>query len=94
MFALIAAVAAAQVRGSARIAGKIVDDQDAGGRRRNQRRQEGRIDGPSAKSNAKGSGPFQGMAAGEWNLEIVKAGFDPHRITVQVSEMDRIRPST
>jgi predicted Zn-dependent protease len=90
MFALVAAVAAAQVRGSARIGGKVVDDQGqpaADVEISAVKKGESMV--LRAKSNAKGEWSIPGMAAGEWNLEIVKAGYDPQKITVQVSEMDR-----
>jgi predicted Zn-dependent protease len=86
-------VAAEQARGSARIAGKILDDQGqpaADVEINAIKKGESMI--LRAKTNAKGEWSIPGMAAGEWNLEIVKAGYDPQRITVQVSEMDRNPP--
>jgi tetratricopeptide (TPR) repeat protein len=81
----LAAVASAQ--GNGRINGKILDDQ---GKPAQDVQVRAVKSGESAikdtKTNDKGEWSMAGLAAGQWNFEFVKAGYDPQRMTVQVAE--------
>src|SRR5262245_23900317 len=85
---LIAGTAwAEQSKGKGRINGKIVDDQGKPAQDvqvRAMKAGESLI--MEAKSNDKGEWQMQNLAAGEWNFEFVKAGFDPQRMTVTIAD--------
>ena len=48
--------------------------------------------GPDSKSNARGEWALGGIAAGEWNLDFSKEGYETHRLSVTVMEASRIPP--
>jgi predicted Zn-dependent protease len=81
---LLASPALAQPRG--RINGKILDDQGkpAAGVEVHAVR-TGEPAPTVAKTNDKGEWQLQ-LAVGDWNLEFVKAGFDPQRMAVKVAD--------
>jgi tetratricopeptide (TPR) repeat protein len=89
-----AAVISAQVRGDARLAGKIIDDQgqplaDVVIRAT----KKGETQPLQAKSNAKGEWALAQLAAGEWTLEFSKDGYEPQSGNVtleETSNMDRV----
>jgi Flp pilus assembly protein TadD len=80
-------IAAAQSKGNGKISGKILDDQGkpaAGVQVRAMR--TGDQTGLEAKTNDKGEWQMSGMAAGDWNFEFVKDGFDPQRMSVKIAD--------
>ncbi|HET7218422.1 MAG TPA: tetratricopeptide repeat protein [Vicinamibacterales bacterium] len=83
----VAAAAAAQSKGNGRINGKILDDQGKPAANVQVRATHA---GDSlileAKSNDKGEWSMQNMAAGQWNFEFIKEGFDPQRVQVQIAD--------
>jgi predicted Zn-dependent protease len=83
----LAAAASAQSKGTGRINGKILDDQ--GKPALNVQVRATRA-GDSlvleAKTNDKGEWSLQNMAAGQWNFEFIKEGFDPQRVQVEIAD--------
>jgi predicted Zn-dependent protease len=83
----LATVASAQSKGNGRINGKILDDVGkpaADVQVRAQRAGESQIS--ETRTNDKGEWSMNNLAAGSWNFEFVKAGFDPQRMTVQIAD--------
>jgi Flp pilus assembly protein TadD len=81
---LFAASAAAQSKGNSRINGKILDDQGKPAQAVMVRAVKAGDPPVEVKTNDKGEWTLNGLATGEWNLEFVKEGFDPQRMTVQI----------
>jgi tetratricopeptide (TPR) repeat protein len=84
---LLAAGASAQGKGNGRISGKIVDDQ--GKPAQTVLVRATRTGDPlimESKTSDKGEWSMQGMAAGQWNFEFLKEGFEPQRMQVQIAE--------
>jgi Tfp pilus assembly protein PilF len=48
--------------------------------------------GPSAKTNKKGYWAVLGLVGGPWNVDITAPGYAPRKITVNISEANRIPP--
>jgi 5-hydroxyisourate hydrolase-like protein (transthyretin family) len=83
----LAAGASAQPQGNGRINGKILDDQGKPAANVQVRATKaGESVALEAKTNDKGEWSLQGMAAGQWNFEFQKEGFDPQRMQVQIAE--------
>lgn len=83
---LVAASAAAQPKGNARINGKILDDQGKPAPAVVVRAVKvGDPQVMEAKTNDKGEWNFNNLTPGQWNLEFTKEGFDPQRMTVEVA---------
>src|SRR5262245_57780248 len=84
---LLASTAFAQSKGNGRINGKILDDQGkpaAGVQVRAMKSGDATV--LEAKTNDKGEWQLQNMAAGEWNFEFAKEGFDPQRMAVKIAD--------
>jgi predicted Zn-dependent protease len=82
----------AQIRGEARVSGKVVDDKgqplaDVAVTAT----KTGEREPLTTKSNKKGEWTLNRMAAGEWALEFTKEGFDPQHGTVKVDEQSNIQ---
>jgi predicted Zn-dependent protease len=83
---LFAASAFAQSKGNARVNGKIVDDQGkpaAGVLVRALK--AGESTPVETKTNDKGEWKLENLAAGNWNFEFVKEGFDPQRMALELT---------
>jgi Tfp pilus assembly protein PilF len=83
----LAAGVSAQQKGNGRINGKILDDQGKPAPDvavRAMRTGDALI--VEAKTNDKGEWTLQGLAAGKWNFEFLKEGFDPQRMEVQIAD--------
>jgi len=83
---LLAASTSARAQGNARINGKILDHQGkpaAGVLIRAVK--AGEATAKEARTNDKGEWRIEGMATGSWNLEFLKEGFDPQRMSVEVT---------
>ena len=48
--------------------------------------------GPSAKTNKKGYWAVLGLIGGPWNVDITAQGYAPRKLTVNISEANRIPP--
>ena len=73
--------------GKARINGKILDDQGKPAQAVLVRAVKVGDSTPrEARTNDKGEWTLNGLAAGEWNFEFAKDGFDSQRMTVQITE--------
>jgi uncharacterized protein HemY len=84
---LIATAAFAQSRGSSRIAGKVVDEQDQPVADVIVKAQKvGQTDVMDGKSNKKGEWAIMGIAGGEWRLEFSKEGLVTQEGKVTVPE--------
>lgn len=88
---LAASLASAQSRGDGRIAGKVVDDQgqpavDVAVRAM----MVGQTEPFQTKTNKRGEWIINGIAPGQWNVDFLKDGFEPHRITVELPEDNRL----
>jgi len=82
---LVAGTAWAQGKG--KIAGKILDDAGKPAPGVVVRAVKAGESTPTeAKTNEKGEWSMNGLAAGQWNFEFSKEGFDPQRMTVQVAD--------
>jgi tetratricopeptide (TPR) repeat protein len=84
--AALASSARAQTRGSGRISGKVVDEQgqpvaDVIVRAR----MVGETETASGKSDKKGEWRVNGVADGQWQVELTKEGLEPVRQVVEVS---------
>jgi tetratricopeptide (TPR) repeat protein len=82
----LASSARAQARGSGRISGKVVDEQgqpiaDVIVRAR----MVGETEAASGKSDKKGEWRVNGVADGQWQVELTKEGLEPVRQVVEVS---------
>lgn len=83
---LLAASASAQSKGNARINGKILDDQGKPARAVLVRALKvGDAVPREATTNDKGEWNLTGLAAGQWNFEFAKDGFDSQRMTVEIT---------
>jgi predicted Zn-dependent protease/5-hydroxyisourate hydrolase-like protein (transthyretin family) len=83
---LLTASASAQAQGNARINGKILDDQGKPAAAVVVRAMKaGEATAKEARTNDKGEWRIEGMAAGSWNFEFLKDGFDPQRMTVEIT---------
>lgn len=83
--------ALAQVRGDARVAGKVVDENGQpleGVEIRAVKTGEKQV--LTGKTNKRGEWMLNALAAGEWNLEFVKDGFDPQRVTIDLDESGNV----
>jgi len=81
-----------QTRGDARIGGKVVDDQGKPAQDVVVKAQLGQQTPPlGTKTNNKGEWSINGIAGGTWELEFLKEGFAPHRITLEVKPDQRIQ---
>jgi predicted Zn-dependent protease len=77
----------AQGTGNARINGKIVDDQGKPAQDVQVRAiKSGESLIRETKTNDKGEWVLQGLAAGQWNFEFTREGFDSQRMQVNVTE--------
>ena len=83
---LLAASASAQSKGNARINGKILDDQGKPAQGVLVRALKVGDSAPrEVTTNDKGEWNLTGLAAGQWNLEFAKDGFDSQRMTVEIT---------
>jgi Flp pilus assembly protein TadD len=83
---VFSASAFAQSKGNARVNGKIVDDQGkpaAGVLVRAMK--AGDTTPVETKTNDKGEWKLENLAAGNWNFEFVKEGFDPQRMALELT---------
>lgn len=90
-FLLAATAAFAQVRGEGRITGKVTDEKGEpieGVQVRALKAGEKQV--LDAKTNRRGEWILNMLAAGQWNLEFVKEGFDPQRVEVELDESGRV----
>lgn len=91
---VLTAPAAAQSRGTGRLAGKISDP--AGAPIANVRVTAAKAGEKTvvfeSRTNKKGEWAIGGMAGGQWNLDFTTEGFEPKSITIGVSEFGRIPP--
>ncbi len=83
--ALVASSALAQSRGNARLNGKVVDEQGQPIADVVVKAQlAGQTEVLSGKSDKKGEWRVNGMADGQWQVELTKDGLDPIRVPVEV----------
>jgi tetratricopeptide (TPR) repeat protein len=88
-----ASFAAAQGRGEGRIMGKVVDDQGQPAEGVIVRAlMAGEKQGFEAKSNKKGEWSINNIAPGQWQIEFLKEGFEPHSIGVELGADGRVPP--
>jgi predicted Zn-dependent protease len=84
--ALFAATTAAQSKGNARINGKILDDTGKPAQGVVIRALKAGEPAPlEAKTNDKGEWNMNGLAAGKWNFEFLKEGFEPQRMELELT---------
>ena len=91
----LSAAASAQTTGEARIGGKVVDDQKKPVQDVVVRAQLTGLPGQpprplQAKTNNKGDWSLNNIAGGIWEIEFVKEGFQPHRISLDLKPDQRI----
>jgi predicted Zn-dependent protease len=85
LMALVASSVFAQSRGNARLNGRVVDEQGQPIADVNVKAQMvGQTDVMSGKSDKKGEWRVNGMADGQWQVELTKEGLDPLRVSVEV----------
>jgi predicted Zn-dependent protease len=85
LMALVASSVFAQSRGNARLNGRVVDEQGQPIADVNVKAQMvGQTDVMSGKSDKKGEWRVNGMADGQWQVELTKEGLDPLRVAVEV----------
>jgi predicted Zn-dependent protease len=83
--ALVASSAFAQARGNARLTGKVVDEQGQPIADVVVKAQlAGQTEFLSGKSDKKGEWRVNGMADGQWQVELTKDGLEPMRVVVEV----------
>ena len=83
--ALVASSAFAQSRGNARLNGKVVDEQGQPIADVVIKAQlAGQTEILQGKSDKKGEWRVNGMADGQWQVELTKDGLDPIRVPVEV----------
>jgi predicted Zn-dependent protease len=83
--ALVASSALAQTRGNARLNGKVVDEQGQPIADVVVKAQlAGQTEILQGKSDKKGEWRVNGMADGQWQVELTKDGLDPMRVPVEV----------
>jgi predicted Zn-dependent protease len=85
LMALVASSVFAQSRGNARLNGRVVDEQgqpiaDVAVKAQ----MVGQTEVRSGKSDKKGEWRVNGMADGQWQVELTKEGLDPLRVAVEV----------
>lgn len=83
----VPAPAVVQARGNARLQGKVVDE--AGQPVADvmvKAQMPGQTEILSGKSNKKGEWRINGMADGQWNIELTKEGLEPIRQTIEVRD--------
>jgi predicted Zn-dependent protease len=85
LMALVASSVFAQSRGNARLNGRVVDEQgqpiaDVAVKAQ----MVGQTEVMSGKSDKKGEWRVNGMADGQWQVELTKEGLDPLRVAVEV----------
>ena len=91
---LVTAGSAQEWRGMGRVGGKVVDESGKpvdGVQVKAMLASAGNA-GPSSKSNAKGDWAVGGIARGNWALDFSKEGYETRRISVAISEVNRIPP--
>ncbi len=83
--AMMASSAPAQSRGNARLSGKVVDEQGQPIPDVMVRAQMvGQTDLMSGKSDKKGEWKLNGLAEGQWQIEVAKEGLAPYRDVVEI----------
>jgi tetratricopeptide (TPR) repeat protein len=83
---LLATSVSAQSKGNARINGKILDDAGKPAIGVVVRAMKAGDSVPQeTKTNDKGEWQLNNLAAGDWNFEFVKEGFEPQRMAVQIA---------
>jgi predicted Zn-dependent protease len=83
--ALVASSAFAQSRGNARLSGKVVDEQGQPIADVVIKAQmAGQTEALSGKSDKKGEWRVNGMADGQWQVELMKDGLEPMKVAVEV----------
>jgi len=83
---LLAASASAQSKGNASINGKILDDQGKPAAAVLVRALKvGESTPREQKTNDKGEWKLEGLATGSWNFEFLKEGFDPQRMSLEIT---------
>jgi predicted Zn-dependent protease len=83
--ALVASSALAQSRGNARLSGKVVDEQGQPIADVVIKAQmAGQTEALSGKSDKKGEWRVNGMADGQWQVELMKDGLEPMKVAVEV----------
>lgn len=84
---LIAMSASAQVKGNARLSGKVLDDQGQAVVDVQIRAQKtGQADLLTAKTDKKGEWRLNGLADGQWRIEFLKDGLEPSHTTVEIKD--------
>jgi predicted Zn-dependent protease len=84
---LFAASASAQSKGNARVNGKILDDQGKPAAGVMVRAIKAGEPAPvETKTNDKGEWKLENLAAGNWNFEFVKEGFEPQRMALELTK--------
>lgn len=48
--------------------------------------------GPDLKTDKKGRWAYLGLAGGPWDVDVVAPGFQPRKVSVRLSEIDRLPP--
>lgn len=48
--------------------------------------------GPDVKTDKKGRWAYLGLAGGPWDVDVVAHGFQPRKVSVRLSEIDRLPP--
>ena len=48
--------------------------------------------GPDVKTDKKGRWAYLGLAGGPWDVDVVAEGFQPRKVSVRLSEIDRLPP--
>jgi predicted Zn-dependent protease len=83
---LFAAIASAQSKGNARVNGKILDDEGKPAAGVLVRAIKAGDAAPvEIKTNDKGEWKLENLAAGNWNFEFLKEGFDPQRMSLELT---------
>ena len=82
---LVALSASAQIKGNARLSGKVLDEQGQPVADVSIRAQmSGQTELVTAKTDKKGEWRLSGLAGGEWRLEFLKDGLEPNHTKVDV----------
>lgn len=91
---LVASAAIAQVRGKGRLQGTVIDDsgKPVAGAAITIAPADGSTTPIKSKTDAKGRWSALGLTAGQWNIDIEAAGFEPSRGTASVSEIQMVPP--
>ena len=48
--------------------------------------------GPDVKTDKKGRWAYLGLAGGPWDVDVVATGYQPRKVSVRLSEIDRLPP--